>query len=539
MNHFLVSCLESRVEQDGKLYGKFFIGPCNAGQGTTLGTALRRNLLSEITGIGIVAVEIKDAEHEYCSLPGIRESVLDIILNLKGLALKGDIIPEEPCIGFLDVSGPVEVKASHIRFPLGISPVKGDHHIATVSYDGNLSFKIFLIKGKNSMIHNPSTIPHVEALKLISMPSHKKETPIMIRYLNQKENLQSVRASNPLVSNSINQSSSLASPKMEQSNLFPNPLEKPLELQYQLENKLQQSKSNMQLKSFWNQYSQKDPFSTEKRETSIYFNAFLELLQKNSLEYKFWQTNTKNSSNATKNETFLIPSFQKRVLRNWKMRKKNLSKSRRSLSRGFSNLFKKQESLFYSSFESDLKKSSILPVDGLFLPVQRVNFRVETDISGTNHLILEIWTNGAVHPRQALYESAENLITILSHFHQCNNTLANQKNFNIFSNLENKRSHLLSKALLLKRNQKKEIEKKDLLEISGPERETDEIVPKTFYSLDIANISLPLSLFINLKKLNIHTIQDLAKGLSNGFLNSLKEKEINLLKTALMEIKTK
>jgi DNA-directed RNA polymerase alpha subunit len=208
---------------------------------------------------------------------------------------------------------------------------------------------------------------------------------------------------------------------------------------------------------------------------------------------------------------------------------------------------------------SDLKKSSILPVDGLFLPVQRVNFRVETDVSGTNHLILEIWTNGAVHPRQALYESAENLISILSHFHQCNNKLfegiENQKDLNIFSNLElqwnpfdlakpsrisssyqKRRSNILSKALLLKINQKKKIEKRDLVEISEPQKETDESVPKHVYSMDIANISLPLSLFINLKKLNINTIQDLAKGLSIGFLNNLKEKEINLLKIALLEI---
>jgi DNA-directed RNA polymerase alpha subunit len=355
---------------------------------------------------------------------------------------------------------------------------------------------------------------------------------------------------------------------MEQSKLSQNSLERPP--QSQQESKFQQSKSNMQLKSFWNQYSQKDPFSTEKRDTSIFFDAFLELLQKNSLEYKFWQKNAKNSTNGTKNEPSPIPSFQKRVLRNWKIKKNNLSKPRRSLSQGFSNLFKKQEYLFYSSSPSspfaakgiqgsDLKKSSILLVDGLFLPVQRVNFRVETDVSGTNHLILEIWTNGAVHPRQALYESAENLISILSHFHQCNNKLfegiENQKDLNIFSNLElqwnpfdlakpsrisssyqKRRSNILSKALLLKINQKKKIEKRDLVEISGPQKETDESIPKPVYSMDIANISLPLSLFINLKKLNINTIQDLAKGLSTGFLNNLKEKEINLLKISLLEI---
>jgi DNA-directed RNA polymerase alpha subunit len=530
MNHFLVSCLESRIEEDGKLYGKFFIGPCNPGQGTTLGTALRRNLLSELSGIGIVAVEIKGADHEYCSLPGIRESVLDIILNLKGIALGGDIIPEEPCIGFLDVSGPFQVKAKHIRFPLGISPVKEDHHIATVSYNGNLSLKVFLIKGKNSMIHNPSTIPQVEGLKLIS--SISKKTGIL--------------------------------DERKKNDILPSRIASNSKIEYK-ENKFHQLKTKIQLKSFWDEYSQKEPFSTEKRETSIYFDAFLELLEKKDLEYKFWEKNPNNfNSRKTKSQTSPIPSFQKRVLKHWKIRKNNLSKPRRSISQGFSNIFRKQESLLYSYYqskkslsstekeiyspaldvhqswkglstlsrkgieESDWKRSAILPVDGLFLPVQKVNFRVETDSLQTkDHLILEIWTNGAVHPRQALYESAENLITILSHFHQCNPFLY-RKNKSIQDEndyIDENETKWLSFNNFF--------EKKDLLEISDQQSATNEIISKSFYSLDIANIRLPLFLFIHLKKLNIHTIQDLTKRLDN--LN-LGEKEINILKNVLREI---
>lgn len=451
-NHFIVSCLESRVEEEGKVYGKFFIGPCNPGQGTTLGTALRRNLLSEISGIGIVAAEIKGADHEYCSLPGVRESVLDIILNLKGLAFTGDIIPEEPCIGFLNVSGPMEVKARHIKFPFGISPVKEDHHIATVSYDGNLSLKVFLIKGKNYMIHNSSTIPQVEALKFIS------------------KTRAATKINNKIIS-------------------FTNVTALPTDGKH--------INKKTQLKSFWNEYSQKDPFSfstkdqensqqenqedkgEENQETSFYFDAFLELLQKNSLQFF-----------STKNESYSIH----KIKLNWKVRENILLKPRKRVSPGFYNLFRRQETFFYSSSKK-IPRSSILPVDGLFLPVERVNFRVETDISNKEHLILEIWTNGAIHPSQALYESADNLINILSYFYE--------KDLNHFHDLIN----------------------------------DTELQNEIILNQDISNISLPLHLFIQLKKLHINTIQDLSKSLHNGSLNTLGDKERNLLTSIFNEFK--
>jgi DNA-directed RNA polymerase alpha subunit len=487
-NQFIVSCLESKVEEGGKLYGKFFIGPCNPGQGTTLGTALRRNLLSELSGIGIVATEIKGADHEYCSLPGVRESVLDIILNLKGLAFMGDIIPEEPCIGFLNVSGPMEVKARHIKFPFGISPVKEDHHIATVSYDGKLSLKVFLIKGKNYMIHNSSTIPKVEALKFISKT--RAATKINNKINNKIISFTNVtapsRASHRRCKGGHRSEAAPSSAKQASHRICKGGQRTPRrEVKHN-------TRTKIQLKSFWNEYSQKDPFSPlssqernqeDKGETSIYFDAFVELLQKNSLEFF-----------TTKNESYPISSFQKRVLRNWKVRENILLKPRKPICPGFYNLFRRQETFFYSSSKK-ITRSSILPVDGLFLPVERVNFRVETDISNKEnkeHLILEIWTNGAIHPRQALYESAENLINILSYFYE--------KDLNHYQ-------HLLNNTEL-----------------------QDEII----LNQDIANISLPLYLFIQLKKLHINTIQDLSKSLHNS---SLTEEQTNLLTSIFNELK--
>ena len=66
-----------------RFYGRFQLGPFNIGQGLTIATALRRTLLSELVGLAITAVTIKNASHEYSTLTGVRESVLDITLNLK------------------------------------------------------------------------------------------------------------------------------------------------------------------------------------------------------------------------------------------------------------------------------------------------------------------------------------------------------------------------------------------------------------------------------------------------------------------------
>ena len=106
MQHLVFSCLESRVEDNGALFGRYLLGPLRVGQATTIATALRRALLSEVRGLAITAVEIKGASHQYSSIKGIRESALDIILNLKQVVLSGNITYDLPAVGYIDVQGP-------------------------------------------------------------------------------------------------------------------------------------------------------------------------------------------------------------------------------------------------------------------------------------------------------------------------------------------------------------------------------------------------------------------------------------------------
>ncbi len=127
-------------------YGKFIIEPLERGFGVTIGNALRRILLSSISGAAITAVKIEGAPHEFTSLPGIIEDVTDIILNLKGVRfrLKG----EGPYVFRLEKKGEAEVKAGDIQTDGEAEIVNPEHHIATLTKDGSLSLELQVEKGK-------------------------------------------------------------------------------------------------------------------------------------------------------------------------------------------------------------------------------------------------------------------------------------------------------------------------------------------------------------------------------------------------------
>lgn len=147
MSQFFISCKESRIENNRSFYGCFYLGPFEPSQSITIANALRRTLLSELYGIGIVSVEIEGASHEYSSLPGVRDSVLDILLNLKEIVLKKTIKNFKPQIGYLRVRGPGVVRASHLRLPPFIQCVDPNQYIATLADNGFLNMKFIIQYG--------------------------------------------------------------------------------------------------------------------------------------------------------------------------------------------------------------------------------------------------------------------------------------------------------------------------------------------------------------------------------------------------------
>ncbi len=121
-------------------YGKFVAEPFEAGYGRTIGNSMRRVLLSSLEGTAISSVKIEGAPHEFCTLPGVREDVTDIVLNMKKVLLKS--YTRDPQVLKISVQGPGEVTAGDIQVSAGVEVLNPDHHIATLDTDGSFEAKI-------------------------------------------------------------------------------------------------------------------------------------------------------------------------------------------------------------------------------------------------------------------------------------------------------------------------------------------------------------------------------------------------------------
>jgi len=128
-------------------YGKFIIEPLERGYGITLGNSLRRILLSSISGAAVTAVKIEGVSHEFSTIPGVKEDVLQIIQNLKRIRVKLFVEGEKKV--FLDVRGPLEVKASHIKMDGEVEIVNPDLYLTTLDdKETHLAMEITLAKGR-------------------------------------------------------------------------------------------------------------------------------------------------------------------------------------------------------------------------------------------------------------------------------------------------------------------------------------------------------------------------------------------------------
>ena len=138
-----------KMAPDGT-YGKFVVEPLERGYGTTLGNSLRRILLSSLPGAAVSNVKIDGVLHEFSIIPGVKEDVTEIILNLKGLAIKNTIEGNEPKIAYIEVEGECEVTGADLKSDSDIEIMNPEHHIATLSGGANtrLSMEITINKGR-------------------------------------------------------------------------------------------------------------------------------------------------------------------------------------------------------------------------------------------------------------------------------------------------------------------------------------------------------------------------------------------------------
>ena len=136
----------AEISEDKK-YGRFVVEPLERGYGITLGNSLRRIMLSSLPGAAVSQVKIEGVLHEFSSIPGVKEDVTEIIMNIKSLAIKNSSETSEPKIAYIDFEGEGVVKASDIQTDSDIEILNPDQVIATLS-GGKLYMELTITKGR-------------------------------------------------------------------------------------------------------------------------------------------------------------------------------------------------------------------------------------------------------------------------------------------------------------------------------------------------------------------------------------------------------
>ena len=160
------------IDEDGN-YGKFVVEPLERGYGTTLGNALRRILLSSLPGAAVTSVKIDGVLHEFSTIPGVKEDVTEIILNLKKLAIRlnGDNTKRV----IINAVGPKEVTAADIIGDSDIEIFNPDLHIATLEENATLVMEVNLARGRGYV---PAEMNKTESTPISVIPVDSIYTPV-------------------------------------------------------------------------------------------------------------------------------------------------------------------------------------------------------------------------------------------------------------------------------------------------------------------------------------------------------------------------
>ena len=160
------------IDEDGN-YGKFVVEPLERGYGTTLGNALRRILLSSLPGAAVTSVKIDGVLHEFSTIPGVKEDVTEIILNLKKLAVR--LNGESTKRVIINAVGPKEVTAADIIGDSDMEIFNPDLHIATLEENATLVMEINLARGRGYV---PAEMNKTESTPISVIPVDSIYTPV-------------------------------------------------------------------------------------------------------------------------------------------------------------------------------------------------------------------------------------------------------------------------------------------------------------------------------------------------------------------------
>lgn len=154
-------------------FGRFLAQPFERGWGTTVGNALRRALLSSITGAAVTAIKIEGVDHEFSVVPGVVEDVTDIILNLKQVPWR--VHGNEPVFLTLEAEGPGDVSAGQFSTTHAVDVVEPDIHIATLSADGKLNLTVRVAPARGYV---PAEENHSDDLDVDFVPVDSAHSPV-------------------------------------------------------------------------------------------------------------------------------------------------------------------------------------------------------------------------------------------------------------------------------------------------------------------------------------------------------------------------
>lgn len=163
-----IQTIETRQTEEGLVYTKFAAEPLERGYGTTLGNALRRVLLSDLEGAAITAIRIEGVPHEFSTIPGVAEDVVDVVLNLKGVVMK--LHGDEAKTAHLSVHREGPVTAADIVVDPDVEILNGDWHIATLDAGASLEMELQIERGKGFVPAERNRKPH-QAVGVIPVDS--------------------------------------------------------------------------------------------------------------------------------------------------------------------------------------------------------------------------------------------------------------------------------------------------------------------------------------------------------------------------------
>ena len=138
-----IECIENAGDES---YGKYVVEPLERGYGTTIGNSLRRILLSSLPGTAVTTVKIAGIQHEFSTIPGVKEDVTEIILNVKGIIAK--LHSEGVKTVYIEASGEGAVTAGDIKADSDVEVLNPEHHIATLGPDATLNMELTLSHGR-------------------------------------------------------------------------------------------------------------------------------------------------------------------------------------------------------------------------------------------------------------------------------------------------------------------------------------------------------------------------------------------------------